>query len=70
MNHHLHAKKPRARRPVEPAITIQRRSGHRIYANKVAIRNGVVRVGALRVATDHDVKAWIECDSADVEVLA
>lgn len=64
MNHHIKDKKT-----TEPVITIQE-GKQRIHCNTVEIFGNVtVCTGRLRASKTHVVRAWIECNPEDVDVI-
>lgn len=69
MNHHVHEKNA-----TEPMITIERSNGMKIYCNDLRIE-GTCAVRTMRKGdnpqiTSHVVKAWIECEFENVEVIS
>jgi hypothetical protein len=68
MNHHVHEKKS-----VEPMVTIQLADERRIYCNEVKFVVGSewrLKTGENHDISSHVVKAYLEGDFSDVEVVS
>ena len=63
MNHHLQKNNRQ-----EPWITIEH-SGQRIYANEIRIRGESAIFTGQAAVRSHTVRAWLECEFEDIEVV-